>query len=390
MVVSHTAGTVSILGNIFGNCGCSWGYAWSHIIGDAIAAPGDLTGDGVDDILLGSQDCDAVYVATWDATANAFTWHGTAIPGPNLFGAEICVLGDLNGDGVNDFAVGAPGAGEVQIIDGSARTVLRSWTGAGSNTEFGTVMSRLDDHDGDGLPELVVGAPGVDGGRGEVYVLSTGTGQLLAVLRGNDPTGRFGASVATMPDVTGDSLDEVLVGAPDADPQGRTDAGEVTVHTFDTYMPGLRVEFGAGCTPPPFAGPAPLLSTSLGQPRRGELWRFGVRRGTPGRLAIFALDMAALPIPTPFCTFSPVFPCNCQLFVNPTLTGNMPITSPTTDQSAGRGHRRIRDGDSEQHDPARPAGLLAVLHADGNPGSADTRDGSVHPVTPDSVTSLRP
>jgi hypothetical protein len=202
---------------------------------------------------------------------------------------------------------------------------------------FGATLASISDHDGDGYRDLLVGAPDTESERGEVYLFSAGRGHLLGMLRGEVQGGRFGDALATLPDVTGDGREEILVGAPDTIVNGNADAGRATVWSFDPNLPGRRSHFGTGCTPPPFTGQQPWLSTSLGQPRIGKEWRLGVRRGLPGTLAIFALDFTPQTAPLPLCVVTPLFPCNCQLLVNASLNGNMAITGKTLAQGDGMG-----------------------------------------------------
>jgi hypothetical protein len=118
----------------------------------------------------------------------------------------VAGLGDLDGDGVPEQAVGSTGGQRVEVYSGADGTLLHTWSGSG---RFGHVISALGDVDGDGVGEVLVGAPcDPDYCRGRIYVFSGATGTLLAERKGPEIT-LFGNSVAALGDVDGDGVDDV-------------------------------------------------------------------------------------------------------------------------------------------------------------------------------------
>ena len=168
------------------------------------------------------------------------------------FGVSVAGLGDLDGDGVSDLAVGAfgdgdggPGRGAVYILfmnaDGTVKSDQKiSDTAGGFNgvldnfDQFGISIASMGDLDGDGVSDLAVGAIGDDDGgtlRGAVYILfmnSNGTvkseqkisdiaGGFNGILEAGD---QFGISVASMGDLDGDLVFDLAVGASSDDDGG--------------------------------------------------------------------------------------------------------------------------------------------------------------------------
>lgn len=143
----------------------------------------DVNGDGYDDLIIGApigaassaQRRAFVYYggATFNTVADV-TWLGTAT---GNFGASMEALGDLNGDGAAEVAVGdRSGAGSVFLFGGGnppAASPYQTLVGDASGDGFGMVGS--GDFNGDGSPELLVGAgtndaAGTDAGKAYMYV----------------------------------------------------------------------------------------------------------------------------------------------------------------------------------------------------------------------------
>lgn len=314
---------------------------------------GDVNGDGRDDYVLGSPQSlplhnNVVYVEGVhpnppNGPASIIPIGQRAYPASAAFGAAMCAVGDVTGDGKPDFAVGAPGAREVRVIDGATGAVWRSWTGVSATAEFGHALACVGDQDGDSVPELLVGAPGEESLRGRVYMFSISTGDLLMVVRGSLPGGRFGAAVAVAPDFTGDSRPEFIVGAPDASPPDPSvpsanlvRAGRVVVFSLDDQLPKAR-RFGSGCVASGASGPEPWVGMSNGIPRIGQQFAFAMARGKDGTLTVLAVDFANLPAP-PLCPVVPQL-CGCSLNVGLSmpLVATTCVTS-TTSTTVGQGH----------------------------------------------------
>ncbi|HEX6885686.1 MAG TPA: FG-GAP repeat protein [Planctomycetota bacterium] len=155
------------------------------------------------------------------------------IDGRDLFGLAGS-LGDTDGDGLPDVALGSSGddtgpgadAGAFWVLrlnaDGSARSALkigRAEVPIEAEDRFGNRVSRLGDIDRDGFEELAVSSFGADGGTGSVWILSLRPDQTVA-----DALELDGAAfelddsksgVASIGDLDGDRVPEVVVTLPD-------------------------------------------------------------------------------------------------------------------------------------------------------------------------------
>jgi len=173
-------------------------------------------------------------------------------------GRSLAPVGDVDRDGRDDLAVGAPGAtgstGEVWIVSGATGQVLRVLPGTATGDAFGVSLAAAGDRDGDGVDELLVGAPGHDpAGRqeaGAVWLVSPATGSFLQVYEGLSAGDRLGVSVAAAGDLDGDGWPEVLAGAWWASPGGQAEAGmavlfrgadAAVLHTFPGPAAGAHL-----------------------------------------------------------------------------------------------------------------------------------------------------
>jgi hypothetical protein len=173
------------------------GGAADDRVGDALAGGQDLDGDGLDDLVIGaSQDgaggalAGGVYLVagsgTGSTTSDAFAVVTGAAAGDRL-GQALASPGDLDGDGVADLVLGAPGADQAESGVGMALVLLGPLSGALSPTDAtwrlvgeaksdyaGRALDAGGDIDGDGHPDLLVGAYLNDGSAssaGAAYAL---------------------------------------------------------------------------------------------------------------------------------------------------------------------------------------------------------------------------
>ena len=239
-------------------------------LGRTIATIGDLDGDGRDELLLGAQAASRYFAAEAYVPSRFYVVMSRSLAqqsdiglaqmylvaeggqGEHL-GACTGRLGDMDGDGVADFAVGARYAekrrGALSIVSGAkllsraapgqqiaiGDVVALKLVGEGVENVLGWSCAEVSaDLDGDGIGEVVVGARGADGlvaGAGAVYVVSgkriradIDAGRGERVLGGTDALkiggDRYGARLgskrrfAAGGDFDGDGLADLAIGAP--------------------------------------------------------------------------------------------------------------------------------------------------------------------------------
>jgi hypothetical protein len=205
----------------------------------------NLTGDGRPDLLLGAPENDGkgllvgcAYLLPGpivgdEALAEAVATF-TGIVEYDLFGSSLDAIGDRDGDGISELAIGAPGAddgaehgGAVAIFYGPHTGALGSWDadvtllGTTGGASLGTAVAGGGDADGDGLPDLAVGGPGdgfsgLPGHVGLFFDLTRGHHDLdEAGLRiEGDADDELGAALTDLQDLDGDGLADLVVGAP--------------------------------------------------------------------------------------------------------------------------------------------------------------------------------
>ena len=137
----------------------------------------------------------------------------------DTLGTSVSKAGDVNGDGYDDVIVGAPGAngeaGRARVFSGLDGVILHTFYGAAGD-RLGHSVAGAGDVNGDTHPDLIVGAPGVNSGRGRAQVFSGLNGTLIHDLDGGILMNLdgFGHSVSGAGDVNNDGRADLIVGTP--------------------------------------------------------------------------------------------------------------------------------------------------------------------------------
>ena len=193
-------------------------------LGWTVSALGDMDGDGVPDLAAGAPRDDDNGISSgsaraWSGATGAVlgTWFGDGTS--DQFGRAVGAAGDVDQDGHADLIVGAPydddngdSCGMARVITGNGSGVLWTVYGDAADDELGSSVAGAGDVDGDGAPDVIVGAV-QPGGNGYARIFSGSNGNVIRTLLGSEFQSQFGISVAGVGDIDGDGRSEVLVGA---------------------------------------------------------------------------------------------------------------------------------------------------------------------------------
>src|SRR5262245_35968876 len=196
--------------------------------GFVAASIGDLNGDGAPEFVVGAPG----NTAGGPRAGKAFVYSGrdgallhTVIGAPfNALGSGVCEAGDVDADGVPDYAVSGTGTrgapfpqrGRLLVISGATHAVLLDRAGPAHLSFFGYDINAAGDLNQDGHADVIVGAPfhSLAGQfSGSIHIISGADGSTLLVQAGPEPLSLFGSAVSKVGDQTGDGKADYAVGA---------------------------------------------------------------------------------------------------------------------------------------------------------------------------------
>ena len=194
-----------------------FGFRFGH----AVHALADVDGDGAVDFAAGHQVGFTGFdrVEVFSGATGAKLWGASGPDSLHRYGSALAQLDDLDGDGVPELAIGASQSsqvghrGYVEVRSGASGAWLATWTGP-LDTNFAETLATAGDFDGDGRRELLVGASfnfHQGGGDSAVHVLSGADGSTLHRIAGVG-FDELGKSLVGLPDVDGDGIDDLAAG----------------------------------------------------------------------------------------------------------------------------------------------------------------------------------
>jgi hypothetical protein len=243
--------------------------ATAERFGFSVSGDGDVNGDGLADILVGTTGVGRAYLflgkSNFASSAPAVTFTGAATG----FGFRVAQVGDLDNDGRPDVAIADPQVGNKVYIYKGRATWPATLTDAQAdyvidtdatyqNSLFGFSLARLGDFTGDGVDDLGIGARSYGGGVGRVIIVP----------------GRTGFTSVTLPNTT-------LAITIDGNPAFGSSA-------FGYKVLGLGHFYNAtGGTTLVVSAPSGSLSTPTAV---GHVYAFHGQTGTAGAIAIGSAD----------------------------------------------------------------------------------------------------
>jgi len=196
-------------------------------LGLSLANAGDVTGDGINDLVVGVPE-DGNFLSAGNGFIQIFSGatgdhHQTIDGDPAGFAFGMAVDGnfDADGDNVPDIVVGSPfseyggttASGHVAVISGATGLEIRSAFGELAHERIGQAVAGLGDLDGDGFDEFAAGSFTANGDKGVVRVYDGETGAEMYQYDGVGSGDRIGISISRLGDVDGDTRPDFVVGS---------------------------------------------------------------------------------------------------------------------------------------------------------------------------------
>lgn len=196
-------------------------------LGAEVRGRGDVDGDGVPDVLARENNNSSlarkvyVYSGATGQVLFAFDTESNPTEWSWGFGVAMDFLGDINGDGCDDFVVGdqdsdlgGTRSGAAFVFSGLDGEVLFQFPGYQIYSDYGSAVAGPGDMDGDGIPDIAIGAGPFDGigkNSGLVQVFSGSDGSLIYQFEGEKESDGLGVKLSDAGDVNSDGRADLLI-----------------------------------------------------------------------------------------------------------------------------------------------------------------------------------
>lgn len=268
----------------------------------ALAMIPDRNGDGVDELAIGARgEANTTgglgKVRIFSGVAGTILDTLTPPSVTDQFGCSIAVIDDATGDGLFDLLIGAerdstaaPNAGAVFLVSGGTGAFVSAFLGASTFDFFGASVAAPGDVNGDGVSDYLIGARQLpqQGKRGYARIVDGATHDGWATLTGGPASLEFGIAVAGIGSIDGDARSEVVVGS----------TGDSTVYAFGEFC-SAPTAYGVGKAGS--GAVLPRLSASGGPAEPGNAdFTINLSGGLGGANALLILGLAPSSVQAPW------------------------------------------------------------------------------------------